>query len=237
MIRSPAHSRIPFGGKAAALMLALAAASTAAAEQTSANLALTSDYVWRGSTQSHGDPAVQAGFKATSERGFYASAWGSSVDFGPAVDAGTELDFVAGWAGQLSPDWALDVSATRYHYAGSKPDLDWTEAGATLTWKQNYWLQLGHSGNALASGTTGTYGQIGARIPLGDKVRIEAAVGHYWLDQAYADDYTHGQLGIVWAFHGPCELRLTGHDTDSAAKRLFPDMAGPRLEVALQAAF
>ena len=57
MIRSPAHSRIPFGGKAAALMLALAAASTAAAAQTSANLALTSDYVWRGSTQSHGDPA------------------------------------------------------------------------------------------------------------------------------------------------------------------------------------
>ena len=59
----------------------------------------------------------------------------------------------------------------------------------------------------------------------------------YFLDSAYADSYTHGSVGVVWAFKAPFEARLTLHGTDSAAKRLFPGMAGTRAELALQASF
>ncbi|WP_434029439.1 TorF family putative porin [[Pseudomonas] boreopolis] len=199
--------------------------------------AFTSDYVWRGSSQNQGNAAVQGGLKASADNGLYGSLWGSSVDFGDAAGASTEMDFVAGWSGSLAPDWALDVNFTRYQYPGSKADLDWNEVGATVTWKRNYWLQLGVSDDALASGRAGSYAQIGARLPVNDALRFEALAGHYWLDSAYADDYTHGQVSAVWAFARPCELRVSGHFTDDAARRLFPGQAGSRLEVALQASF
>ena len=62
-----------------------------------------------------------------SDNGLYGSLSGSSVDFGDAVGASTEMDFVAGWSGSLAPDWALDVNFTRYQSPGSKADLDWND--------------------------------------------------------------------------------------------------------------
>lgn len=208
------------------------------AAELSGSAAITSDYVWRGTTQSQGDPAVQAGFKVAGDSGLYGSLWGSSVEFAPETKASTELDLVVGWSGALSEDWALDVNLTHYRYPSATVDLDWTESIGTLTWKRNYWLQAGWSNDALATGESGTYAQIGARFPLGDALRVEAAAGRYWLaDTAYGDDYAHAQLGVVWAFKAPFELRATLHGTDSAAKRLFPDLGGSRVEAALQASF
>ena len=51
--------------------------SGAAAAAVEGNAALTSDYIWRGSSQSDGDPAAQAGVKLSTANGWYASAWGS----------------------------------------------------------------------------------------------------------------------------------------------------------------
>lgn len=214
--------------------LVMSGAAAAAVEGTAT---LTSDYVWRGSSQSDGDPAVQAGVKLSASTGWYASAWGSGVSFRPDNGARSEFDLVAGWSGAVTPDWSVDVNLTRYVYPSATVDLDWTELNGTVTWRQRAWLQVGVSDNALAGGHGGTYAQLGARLPLGEQWRIEGAVGHYWLDSAQADDYLHGQLSVVWRVHGPWELRVTGHDTDGAARRLFPGNAGSRVEVAVQTSF
>lgn len=216
------------------LGLALSGAASAGVEGTAT---LTSDYVWRGSSQSDSDPAAQAGVKLSSASGWYASAWGSGVSFQPDNGARSEFDVVAGWGGALGENWALDVNLTRYLYPSSNVDLNWTELNSTLTWQQRYWLQVGVSDDALAGGHSGTYAQLGARLPLGEQWRLEAAVGHYWLASAQADDYLHGQLSAIWKVHGPWELRLTAHDTDTAAERLFPGNAGSRVEFAVQTTF
>ncbi|MEG0185558.1 MAG: TorF family putative porin [Stenotrophomonas sp.] len=218
------------------LLLGLAM-SGAAAAAVEGNATLTTDYVWRGSSQSDGGPAAQAGVKLGSERGWYASVWGSGVSFQPDNGARSEFDVVAGWSGALGQDWALDVNLTRYLYPSSNVDLNWTELNSTLTWQQRYWLQVGVSDDALAGGHTGTYAQLGARLPLGEQWRLEAAVGHYWLASAQADDYLHGQLSAVATLTPAWELRATVHDTDTAAKRLFPGNAGGRWELALQGSF
>ena len=228
----PSTSRALVAGGA---LLMLAAASVEAANSGSATV--TSDYVWRGTSQSQGDPAVQAGFRASAASSWYGSIWASGVEFAPETQASSEFDFVAGWSGNLAPDWALDVGLTHYHYPSTTVDLDWTEAVGTLTWRQDHWLQVGHSSDALATGGAGTYVQVGARLPLHAHVRIEGAIGHYWLEDAYGDRYAHAQLGTVWNFASPLELRVTLHDTDSNARRLFPGLAGSRLEAALQASF
>lgn len=203
----------------------------------SGNATLTSDYVWRGTTQTQGDFATQAGIKWAADNGFYVSAWGSNVEFAPETHASSELDLVAGWSGALSSDWALDANLTHYRYPSTTVDLNWTEVNATLTWKSNTWAQVGWSNDVMATDATGTYAQLGTRVPLGEAFRLEGAVGHYWLDDAYGDSYSHVQLGGVWAFKAPFELRVTWHDTDRAARDLFPGLAGSRVEAAIQASF
>jgi uncharacterized protein (TIGR02001 family) len=231
--------RTPALRAAAALSLALALVITAPAYAATVggSAALTTDYVWRGTTQTQGDPAVQAGFKASADNGLYGAVWGSNVEFAPETRASSELDVTVGWSGNVAEDWALDVNLTHYRYPSTTVDLNWTEAIGTLTWKQNYWAQLGYSTEALATDEAGIYAQVGAKLPLNEQVRLEAAAGYYWLDDAYDDSYAHAQLGAVWAFKAPFELRVTAHATDSSARDLFPGLAGSRVEAALQAAF
>ncbi|HEY0334311.1 MAG TPA: TorF family putative porin [Stenotrophomonas sp.] len=233
-----AARRRPLSRAASMWCLSLSlAVPLAHADALSGNLALTSDYVWRGTTQTQGDFAAQAGLKWAADNGLYAAAWGSNVEFAPETHASSELDLVLGWSGALASDWALDANLTHYRYPSTTVELDWTELNGTLTWKQNYWLQLGWSDEVMASDAHGTYAQLGGRLPLGERCRVEAALGHYWLDDVYGDSYTHGQVGVVWAIASPLELRLTAHDTDHAAERLFPGLAGSRAEAALQASF
>ncbi|CAN7164350.1 TorF family putative porin [Pseudoxanthomonas sp. LjRoot143] len=217
--------------------LLLGAASSASAATFNGSGAITTDYVWRGTTQTQGDPAVQAGFKVAADNGLYGAVWGSNVEFAPDTKASSELDVTVGWSGNVAEDWALDVNLTHYRYPSTTADLDWTEAIGTLTWKENYWAQLGYSNDALATDEAGTYAQLGAKFPVGEQLRLEAAAGYYWLDDAYDASYAHAQLGMVWAFKAPFEIRVTAHATDRSARTLFPGLAGSRVEAALQTSF
>lgn len=216
---------------------ALGTLPTVAKAQASGNATLTSDYVWRGSSQTREKPAIQAGLRYAHESGFYGSIWGSTVRFSPDNGARSEFDLVLGWSGKLTGDWALDLYLLRYQYPGAQASPNWNEVNAVVTWREHYWLQVGHSANAMASRTAGTYALLGARYPVDDRWRVEGTLARYFLDRGYAGSYTHGSVGVVWVFSAPFEARLTWHDTDAAARRLFPGMAGSRFEFALQASF
>lgn len=208
------------------------------APTVSGSATLTSDYVWRGISQTAGDPAAQAGLRLTGHSGFYVSAWGSNVRPTADPDLHSEFDLSTGWSGALADDWAIDASVLRYVYPGAASSADWTEIGATLTWKNDRWLSAGYSSSALGSGHRGLYTQVGARFPLGPRFRLEAVLGGYRLDRDRDNAYLHGQLSAIWTFHAPFELRVTAHVTDGRADRLFgEDLAGSRVEGALQANF
>ena len=218
----------------------MAFGSQARAADVSANATLTTDYVWRGSTQTQGDPAVQAGFKVSGASGFYASAWGSNVKFAPETQANTELDLTVGWGKTLSDDWAVDANVLHYRYPSTAVDLDWTELNGTLTYKGNYWASVGYSNEALGYDADGVYALVGAKFPVNDRLRLEASAAHDFLDDAVVarSGYTHGWLSAVWTVKGPLEARLTVHATDNNAKAIVgDDDAGSRVEAALQASY
>ena len=50
----------------------------------SSNFTLSSNYIWRGMTQTMDSPGYSGGFDYSSESGFYAGTWGSNVSFGGA---------------------------------------------------------------------------------------------------------------------------------------------------------
>jgi uncharacterized protein (TIGR02001 family) len=83
------------GGDIAPAEPVVVEAAPESAFEVSANLAITSNYVWRGMTQSSNSPAVQGGIDL-GYKGFYLGTWGSNVEFGN-TDNNLEADFYAGY--------------------------------------------------------------------------------------------------------------------------------------------
>ncbi|TXJ06272.1 MAG: hypothetical protein E6Q25_09630 [Acinetobacter sp.] len=96
----------------------------------SGNVALTSDYRYRGITQTNNDPAVQGGFSLKQESGVYAGVWGSNVGFASSL----ELDPYLGYSTELpiTGKPVLDVGVWYYGYP-SASDSNWAEYYARLT--------------------------------------------------------------------------------------------------------
>lgn len=214
----------------------LAAGHPALAGNPNGSATVTSDYVFRGISQSQGDPALQAGVRVDTTSGVYAAIWASTVRFASAPGASTEVDGVLGWRGDLSEAWVGDINVTRFQYPATSTALSYTELIATLTWRDRSWILLGYSPDVFASGEAGIYAQVGIKVSLGD-VRIELAGGYYALDEVYGRGYAHAQVTAAWQPHPKVELRLTGHTPDSSARTLFGDVASPRIEAAIQASF
>ena len=108
----------------------LIVSSLASAVSVSGNVALTSDYIWRGWTQSAGGPAVSGGFDLSTDSGFYIGTWGSSVQFGDAATSDTtemELDVYLGYSTDIADNISLDVGYITYTYPGAT-DANFDEA-------------------------------------------------------------------------------------------------------------
>jgi len=105
-----------------------------------ANLGITSNYVFRGQTQSDDGIAVQGGVDYTHETEFYVGAWGSTVDAkNNGNGGGLEIDLYAGWAHSWD-DFGIDIGYITYEYTDSNfsegaseiyVGFDWGPAGIT----------------------------------------------------------------------------------------------------------
>lgn len=106
------------------LVLSLSGAFSVANAEVSSTITLTTDYDFRGLTQSARDPALQASLDWEGKSGFYAGMFGSNVDFGDGTDL--ELDFYAGYRGDLASDLSFDIGALQYTYHSSPTNIDYT---------------------------------------------------------------------------------------------------------------
>lgn len=105
------------------------------AAESSANAAVTSNYVFRGQTQTKDDPAVQGGYdiQNSEDKGWYAGVWGSTVD------KGTEVDLYGGWRGLFGSNnkMGYDVGAILYEYTESTY-TDVTEFYGSVSYETAY---------------------------------------------------------------------------------------------------
>lgn len=86
---------------------------------TTGNVTLSTDYRFRGISQTSNNPAIQGAINFNHESGLYAGVWGSNIDgLGTA-----EMDVTLGYATKLNlipnVDTTLDVGYIRYGYFGS----------------------------------------------------------------------------------------------------------------------
>jgi uncharacterized protein (TIGR02001 family) len=120
-------------------------ASLHAVEGLSANAAVTSNYMWRGKTQTEDQAAVSGGVDFNAKSGFYVGAWASNVKYGTAT---AELDLYIGYGFSVN-DFTFDVGYLNYVYPAGD-DLDFSEVYGSVSWE---FLTVGY--NVLANSDAG----------------------------------------------------------------------------------
>ncbi|MBU2587824.1 MAG: TorF family putative porin [Alphaproteobacteria bacterium] len=99
----------------------------------SGSATLTSDYRFRGVSQSDEGIAIQGGFTIAHESGFYVGTWGSSLaGWGTFGGANTELDIYAGFAFPVG-EGTLDTGLTWFMYPEGADTSDFAELYAKLS--------------------------------------------------------------------------------------------------------
>lgn len=207
---------------AASAFAALAFAGSASAEGAfSYNVGVTSDYVFRGFTQTDGGAALQGGVDYSNGI-FYAGGWASNVDF-----ADYEIDLYLG-VKPVVGDFTFDLGLISYQYGDEA--LNSTEAKAAVS----YPLYKGTIGAAyfynLDFDDT-TYYEINASYPLAEKFSVSGAIGEQELSGA---KYTTGNVGVTYTINPNLLLDVRFSDTN------IPEVIEPskaRFAVTLKAVF
>jgi uncharacterized protein (TIGR02001 family) len=116
---------------AAAMADAAPAAAPASAWSQSANLAITSNYIWRGESQNANTVAIQGGFDVAHTSGLSAGLWASSAGDGWESKYSMELDAYANYGFKVS-NVDLSVGYIAYIYqANSSANFSELNVSAT----------------------------------------------------------------------------------------------------------
>ena len=192
---------------------------------------LTSDYRFRGISQTLNDPAFQAGFDLQLPSGFFTGVWASNVDFfanrfrsGPRD---VEIDLYAGYSTDFHDDWSAIFSAVLYTYPGSSVDYDYLEFAAGLNYRDLATLQVSYSNDALARGESAVNYELGIQYPLTNGFEIGGILGFYDTSRLFGTGYAYGNAGISKSWPR-LVVDLRYHDTDDDAVALFRSYAGSR---------
>jgi uncharacterized protein (TIGR02001 family) len=179
-------------------VLLLAPAAPAAAEyRASAQLRLTSDYVYRRYSKSADHPTAQLNVNLSESRGAFLGAWLSYVEID---EARLEANPYAGVGIDLAPRWRLDAVAEGYLYDGEI--RRWTPHYAQLYTALRYdeWLtaRLAYAFDAYGSGEDILDGELSARYPVTDVLELGAAIGyeHFPDETDYGGAY--GSAGVTY---------------------------------------
>lgn len=172
------------------------------------SVAITSDYRYRGISQSDEEAALQASLEWSHDSGVYLGAWASSVEFLDAPrDTWAEIDLYVGYAAALSEQTTWNVQATYYWYPDSSipagPDYDYWEFAAGI---QHTIDKITLSGTAaytpdnFAGTGDGFYVGGGAAYQILDWLSADAGVGYQWIDDESTfgvPDYMNWTVGVT----------------------------------------
>lgn len=206
------------------VVLAQAAAAPSSPHTFTGNVGFATDYLYRGISQTSGEPALQGGFDYAHSSGLYAGTWASNVSWIQdglnvpgalqTTNAGLEIDVYGGYKGTVTGDLGFDVGVLTYNYPGKNKTpggilkQDTQEIYGALSWK---WLTVkySHSLGALFGWaktpsatanqkTSGSgYLELNAAYDLGSGWGISGHVGHQKV-KGYGDaSYTDYKVGVT----------------------------------------
>ena len=198
------------------LVLAALAALTALPTLTHAadaspltgNVGVTSDYRYRGISQSRLKPAVQGGLDYALPGGFYIGTWASSIkwikDAGGKADA--EVDLYGGYKGEIAKDVSFDVGFLRYQYPRNRlaTSANTNEIYGAVTFGPAT-VKYSHSVTNLfgfADSKNSGYLDVSASFDVGGGVMLAPHVGYQKVAKNSDFSYTDYSLIVSKDFSG-----------------------------------
>lgn len=115
------------------------------------SVAATSDYIYRGVSQSDGHGALQADLHASSAGGLFAGVWTSTRDRDLEPGTSGEVQLYLGQRFSFGGAWSATVSGRADYFAGGPAHHsdDYQEISAALTWLDRYTLSITAIPNAV----------------------------------------------------------------------------------------
>ena len=201
----------------------------------SSNLTYTSEYIYRGGSESNGDAAIQGGFGLSHAGGFYAGVWSSNVSF---TGLHLEMDFFGGYRGEIANMMRYDLSAIFYRYPGATgSDDNWkynelavavsrdfgpVDTTLSLNYSPDYW---GFAGKTY-------YTKLHCKMPISNPVAIAASVGNLNVSGDLYPSYTDYLASVSYTFNN-YTLAVTYTDTSRSTDE--STTSGPAAVVSLTA--
>ena len=222
-----------------AALLSVAAASAFAQAKApepdytlSFNVGATTDYRYRGISQTSLKPAVQGGLDFAHKSGFYAGTWASNIDWikddgkTAAVNAGNtavEIDLYGGFKGSVA-SVSYDIGLLHYLYPSNK----YVNIGANANTTEVYGaLSIGPVTAKYSHSVSNTFGfanskgsyyfDLSANFDLGNGFALVPHVGYQSIKNTAAASYTDYSLTVSKDFGNGLSGSLAYIDTDTKA--------------------
>jgi uncharacterized protein (TIGR02001 family) len=210
--------------------------------------ALTSDYIYRGVSESDGHGAAQADVHLTGSAGTFLGLWASSRDSNLAPGAPAVLDVYLGQRVELGTTWSATLAARSHYYLGASdyaPSDDYQELSAAFSYLDRWSMSFTAIPNAVRywvhtrlSRSPAYVADASGQWLIGRQFFVTAGAGYYYSSGTgggieRSTGYGYGNLGVAY------ELRAWRLDVgyflaQDAARRSFPyPIASSRLAATL----
>lgn len=199
------------------------------------DLAVTSDYIYRGVSESNGHAAVQADLHAEIGNSFF-GAWGSTRDHTLDPYADYDLELYVGHRFELSSAWGATLSAHAHYWIGGaqqEGSADYQEVMGTLSYLDRWTVSVGAIPNAVhywfderVGRSLAWFGETsGQWLVLDEGFFVTAGAGYYYANGTgprirAAGGYAYGNAGVAFE-HRRWRVDVGYFRAESAARRLL----------------
>lgn len=166
----------------------------------STSITLTSDYVYRGISQTNGNPAFQIMPKYQIKDGWHMVGFFAPVDYGGKNTANFEYDVALGY------EWSnnelyWNARLWRFNYRDQQA-LNTTEFRVYGTYKK-FDFTYGYSNDTCSTEAYGHHFELGLSQPVWQNYQVRGHVGHSFFEEnPYYKDYYHFKLTLSGQWQG-----------------------------------
>ena len=199
------------------------------------NVSATTDYRYRGISQTRLRPALQGGADYAFPNGFYVGTWGSTIQW--IKDAGgdgqVEIDIYGGYKTEIAKDLTVDVGLLQYWYPSAKSaafdalyknpntlEVYGALAYNVFTLKLSYSLTnlFGNYDFANGKDSKGSwYGDMSANFDIGQGITLTPHIGYQHVENIANASYGDYSITAAKDFFGlTFSLAYVATDADKA---------------------
>ena len=222
-------------------LMVLFIGQNSAAAEFAGYVALMTDYVKRGVSQSDSDPALQLGGDVSFTNGFYLGAWASTTDIdnGPSRQRDREVNYYLGYVFDVTRTWRISATAVAYEYPGQTGNIDYSYQEYSIggSYDDRLWLEFAYSPDLYNTGLSAINVDLYAEWPINRGWFVGGGGGYYDTSNLTGSAYKYWQLGVTKYFKW-ADVDLRYHDTDDWVRIISTaDRAKSRVVLKIQFPF